>query len=52
MSEYSRGEAGYPIGENFSIKYYILSVHYDNPQLIASIIILYQNSKIILFSLR
>lgn len=29
-------EAGYPVGGNFHIKYYMVQMHYDNPGLLSS----------------
>ncbi len=26
-------EAGYPVGGDFEIKYYMIQMHYDNPRL-------------------
>ncbi|UJR36633.1 hypothetical protein I4U23_029352 [Adineta vaga] len=35
MSEFPP-EAGYPTGNNFSVKYYVIQMHYSNPQLCTS----------------
>ena len=36
MIEYPQ-EAGYPFGTNFSVTYYMMQMHYNNPQRIMSI---------------
>ena len=35
MTEYPP-EAGYPIGGDFEIKYYMIETHFNNPERIAS----------------
>lgn len=30
-------EAGYPLGSNFSVQYYLLQMHYNNPRQLSSI---------------
>jgi hypothetical protein len=32
-------EAGFPVGGDFPIKYYLIEMHYDNPQLSAGMIL-------------
>jgi len=37
MVEYS-DEAGYPIGDQFSVKYLMIQIHFDNSKLLSSIL--------------
>ena len=39
IEEYPK-EAGYPVGGDFVIKYYVIQIHYDNPKRASSKVIL------------
>ena len=50
MVEYPR-EAGYPVGGDFPVRYYMIQIHYDNPRLVSGrSIVVFRRSEMTAFS--